>query len=100
MKTSELGTQFIKSFEKVRTSAYKDAVGVWTIGVGRIKHVRPGDICTEEQALAWFAEELSGFEGAVHAYISVPISQHQFDALVPFSTRRSVQSRNAVTPQL
>ena len=34
MKISDEGLQLIKRFEGLRTTAYRDAVGVWTIGYG------------------------------------------------------------------
>ena len=34
MKISENGLNLIKSFEGCRLTAYKDSVGIWTIGYG------------------------------------------------------------------
>ena len=34
MRTGAKGLSLIKSFEGLRIDAYKDAVGVWTIGYG------------------------------------------------------------------
>ena len=85
MITSDLGRQFIESFEKCKLTAYDDGTGTWTIGIGRIKDVKRGDTCTEEQARDWFAEELQEYEKAVSARVKVIINQFQFDALTSFT---------------
>lgn len=85
MKTSELGKQFIKSFEKCRLVAYDDGVGVWTIGWGHTKGVKKGMACTQENADAWFAEELDVFERSVTNSVKVPVTTRQNDALVSFA---------------
>lgn len=40
MRISEEGKQLIRDFEGLRLSAYRDAVGVLTIGYGHTKGVR------------------------------------------------------------
>lgn len=84
MKTSEKGKAFIKLKEGCRLRAYNDGGGVWTIGYGHIKGVRPGDVCTQEQAELWFDEEIEEYEGYVNYLVKVPLTQGQFDALVSF----------------
>ena len=85
MKTSEQGREFIKSFEKLRLSAYDDGVGVQTLGYGHTAGVKRGDTCTEEQADAWFDEEIAKFEDAVTDMVKVDLSQQQFDGLISFA---------------
>lgn len=85
MITSDLGREFIKSYEKCRLRAYDDGVGVWTIGWGHTAGVKYGDECSIDQANAWLDEELEVFQAAVNNAVKVPLSQHQFDALVSFS---------------
>ncbi len=48
----------LKRHEGVRLKAYRDTVGVWTIGYGHTKGVYEGMTCTQEQAEAWLAEEM------------------------------------------
>lgn len=84
MQTSDRGLRFIMAHEGVRTAAYDDGTGVWTIGVGHTKGVRPGDICTMDQAMAWLREDIAEAEDAVNRLVKVPLNQHQFDALVDF----------------
>lgn len=76
---------FVAAWEQLRTSAYDDGGGVWTIGYGHTKDVRPGDRCTVEQAQAWLDEELQETSDAVDGMVTVVIEQHHFDALVSFA---------------
>lgn len=47
----------LKRDEGLRLSAYKDTVGVWTIGYGHA-HVAPGTVWTREQAEAALIEDI------------------------------------------
>lgn len=85
MNTSEHGKLFIKGFEDCRLEAYQDIAGVWTIGWGRTRHVKPGDTCSQEEADFWFEEEILEYEGYVNLLVNVPLEQHEFDALVSFT---------------
>jgi lysozyme len=90
MKTSKLGQDFIKSFEKCRLVAYPDEGGIWTLGWGHTEGVKQGDHCTLEQADIWFASDLSVFERAIERLVHVPISQQQHDALAPFTYNNGI----------
>lgn len=85
MKLSNTGLQLIKEFEGVRLRAYKDAVGVWTIGYGHTKSVTPGMHITMERAEQLLKEDLDIFEKGVENLVQVPLNQNQFDALVSFA---------------
>jgi lysozyme len=85
MKYSKTGLALTERFEGVRLTAYQDQVGVWTIGYGHTAGVQPGDTCTQEQAEAWLAQDVSGAVSVVTSYIHVPLSQGEFDALVDFT---------------
>lgn len=85
MKTSERGVELIRDREGCLLKAYRDTVGVWTIGVGHTAGVTENDRCSEAQATAWLAEDLAWSEEAVNAGVKVPLDQHQFDALVSFT---------------
>ncbi|MDC4976641.1 lysozyme [Acinetobacter baumannii] len=85
--TSDVGVDLISSFEGTRFTAYDDGVGVWTIGTGTTVYpngvkVKQGDICTPEQAKAYFKHDLAKFEKTVNESVTVPLTQNQFDALV------------------
>lgn len=101
MKISETGIKLITSFEGLRLRAYDDGVGVWTIGYGHTQGVQPGDVITEGEAENLLQDDLDDFERCVNQAVTVPISQHQFDALVSFTfnvgcgaLRRSTLLRN------
>lgn len=85
MKTSATGIALIKSFEKCRLTAYRDAVGVLTIGWGHTGNVWLGMVVTQEQADALLAADIQRFEKGVAALLKVQVTQGQFDALVSFS---------------
>jgi len=91
MTTSNNGQQVIKNFEGLRLNAYRDSAGVWTIGYGSTRYhdgkpVKPGDkLASEAQASALFNNTLGYYEDAVNHLVKVPLTQHQFDALVSFT---------------
>lgn len=81
--TSQDGIDLIKDFEKLRLKAYVDVPGgTWTIGYGHIKDVYPGQKCTPEEAEDWLRLDLEETENYVKSVVQVPLTQHQFDALV------------------
>lgn len=82
MKTSDRGLDLIRFFEQLRLTAYRDAVGVLTIGYGHTANVREGQRITEAQADAFLAEDVSWAEDAVLNGVTTPLTQNQFDALV------------------
>ncbi|MGE4335348.1 MAG: lysozyme [Pigmentiphaga sp.] len=85
MHTSQKGLDLIKSFEGLRLSAYKDVVGVVTIGYGTTSGVKMGDTITKERAEELLREDVKRFEGYVDRLVKVPLTQGQFDALVSFT---------------
>jgi lysozyme len=80
----ERGLELIKEFEGVRFAADLDSVNVPTIGYGHTKGVQMGDTCTQEQADDWLREDCEDAENCVNSAVSVPLTQHEFDALVSF----------------
>lgn len=84
-KTSPTGIDLIKHFEGCRLEAYRDAVGVWTIGFGHTREVHPGQRITAERAEELLREDLARFERYVADAVKVPLTQGQFDALVSFT---------------
>jgi len=85
MHTSQKGLDLIKSFEGLRLSAYKDVVGVVTIGYGTTSGVKMGDTITKERAEELLREDVKRFEGQVLRLVKVPLTQGQLDALVSFT---------------
>ena len=81
MKVSEKGIELIKKFECCKLYAYRDSVGVLTIGWGHTKGVKAGQAITQQQADAFLREDLQEAEKAINV-TGVQLSQNQFDALV------------------
>jgi lysozyme len=82
---SQAGVDFVKRKEGFRSYAYRDAVGVWTIGYGHTAGVKPGDRVTMERAEEFLREDLRSAETAVSSCVDVSLNQGQFDALVSFA---------------
>lgn len=84
-QTNASGVHLIKTFEGLRLKAYQDAVGVWTIGYGTTRGVKPGQEISEVQAEALLKADLNRFEQAVSQAVRVSINDNQFAALVSFT---------------
>lgn len=84
-RISDDGVRLIKEFEGLYLKAYRCPAGVLTIGWGSTEGVREGMEITREEAERMLLGELSRFEDAVNRLVTVPLTQHQFDALVSFS---------------
>lgn len=88
---SNNGINLIKKFEGCRLSAYRDAVGVITIGYGWTKAIdgRPltmGTKITQAKAESLLREGLKSYEAKVNKYDNkYHWNQNQFDALVSFA---------------
>lgn len=85
MKISKNGIALIKKFEGCRLTAYKCPSGVWTVGYGHTSGVKKGQRITQRQAEAYLIEDVRKFENGVNKYVSAPLNQNQFDALVSFT---------------
>lgn len=85
MITSDKGIALIQDSEGLRLTAYKDSVGIATIGWGHTGDVKMGTTITRAEAERILREDLHDFERAVTRLVRVPITQNQFDALVCFS---------------
>lgn len=89
MKLTEKGINLIKEFEGLRLTAYRDSVGVWTIGYGNTFYedgttVKQGDKITQERADSLFLSILDKFAHQVHGALTNPerVSDTQFSAMV------------------
>ena len=82
MNTSAEGISLIKKFEGCELTAYQCSAGVWTIGYGHTKDVEPGMQITQEDAEEMLVEELHEYENYINKYVTAPLSQNQFDAMV------------------
>lgn len=84
-RTNSSGLLLIKSFEGLRLEAYRDAVGIWTIGYGTTRGVKPGMLISEAEAEKFLQEDLSRFEEAIHEAVQVTVNDNQFSSLVSFT---------------
>ena len=85
MQISQAGIDLIKQFEGCCLVAYQDAGDVWTIGFGHTQGVTEGMAITMAQAEQFLADDLVQYGEWVTDYVTVPLAQHQFDALVSFT---------------
>lgn len=92
-KLSETGLRLIQGFEGFhraidggeRAQAYRDAVGVLTIGWGHTRTVKSDDaVITRTEAEDLLRRDVASAETAVNKHVKVGIHQNQFDALVSF----------------
>lgn len=89
-KLSDKGKKFIAKEEGIKTTAYKDIKGIWTIGIGHTgkvdgKRIGPGMMITEQKAMELFNKDVEKFEKYVNKVVKVPVSQNMFDAMVSYA---------------
>lgn len=82
---SRIGVDLIKHFEGLRLTAYRDAVGVLTIGYGHTGDVSEGQVIDESKAVTLLAADIQSFERHVHRVVTASMTQAEFDAFVAFS---------------
>ncbi|GAB4072810.1 peptidoglycan-binding protein [Ancylobacter sonchi] len=83
---SAIGLAALIAREGRKLTAYKDSVGVWTIGIGHTSGAGApvpyaGLTITAAEADAIFARDIVKYEDAVRDAIKVGLADHQFDAL-------------------
>lgn len=82
---SPAGLALIKKWEGWYPKAYKDPVGVWTIGWGTTgAEARPGRTITKKQGEEFLRGDLKNDEETVKRLVKVPLNQYEFDSLVSF----------------
>lgn len=86
-RMSPQGLAMLAFFEGTVLNAYRDAVGVWTVGVGHTSaagepKVTPGLKITAEDALQILARDVTQYEAAVLKAVKIAVTQPEFDALV------------------
>jgi GH24 family phage-related lysozyme (muramidase) len=84
------GLALIKEFEGLRTTAYRDPVGIWTIGYGHTSMAGPpqvyeGMTITAAEAEAILQQDLDLFEQGVTDALTITTNENQFSAMVSFS---------------
>jgi len=102
MNVSPKAIAMIKHHEGVRQKPYRCPAKLWTVGVGHVLYPEQGKlpidqrdafnikiedfrIFSMEEVDAILRADLDRFERGVERYITVPLTQGMFDALVSFS---------------
>jgi lysozyme len=91
MKVSNKCLEMLAHHEGVRRKPYRCPAGLWTVGVGHLigdGHSLPDSwnrTFSLEEVYAILAADVTRFERGVERYITVPLTQGQFDALVSFA---------------
>lgn len=83
MQISSTGLEFLKRWERFRSTAYNDGYGNMTIGYGHL--IQPGEkfgTLSQAEALELLQRDVSWAESTVNQLVRVPLTQSQFDALV------------------
>lgn len=83
MKASKVLIDKIKEFERLRLKAYKCPAGVWTIGYGHTKGVKPGQVISKLQAEVLLKGDILICEKQING-LRLSLTQGQFDALIDF----------------
>jgi lysozyme len=112
MRTNQAGQSMIKGYETLELEAYPDPGsdlgkacaakrlpmrdyrkiagwqklkgGPWTIGWGHTGGVKQGDVITAERASELFVQDVERMEAGINRYVTVPLTDNQFSALVVF----------------
>lgn len=86
LKVSTTCIWVILNFETWQHKAYDDGYGYLTIGVGNRKS-KPKPNTTITSSMVWwlFVEDLKDVQNIVDDLVKVPLTQHEYDALVSFA---------------
>lgn len=78
------GLTLIEDFEGDELRAYRDSGGIWTDGYGHTAGVKPGDVITQAQALAYLKGDVASATSAVAACVEIELTPNEFSSLVSF----------------
>lgn len=81
-----IGLEALIGREGERLTAYRDSVGIWTVGVGHttaagVPAVKPGMKITKAQSREILARDLVKFENVIMNAVKVKLTPNQWDAL-------------------
>ena len=87
----------MKQWEGLRSKAYRDAGGVWTIGYGHTAAAgspvpRRGQVITESDAELILLRDITQDERAVENSVKVKLNDNQFAALVSFTFNVGIEN--------
>ena len=83
--SKQIAMKAIKVFEGCRLKAYKCSAGVWTIGYGHTEGVKEGMVITQEQAEAYFENDIMEFLLPVQKQVGNICNANQIAALTSFA---------------
>ncbi|TNJ39064.1 lysozyme [Phaeobacter sp. B1627] len=64
---------FIGQWEGLRTEAYRDIIGIWTVCYGETRGVQPGDSYSTADCDAMLAREIVAFEAQLDRCLTAPV---------------------------
>ena len=97
MKVSQECVNLVKFFEGFEAKAYLCPANVWTIGYGRTRNVKEGDMVNEIQAERDLLEELEEFANQVLNTVKVSLTQNELDALTSWTYNLGVGNLQSST---
>ena len=107
MNISAQCVDLVKHFEGLYLKAYLCPAEVWTIGYGHtgLKHndgtVKAGRKITEAEAEALLMQDLNTkYAPGVRRLVKVPVTQHEFDALVSFHFNTGALGKSTLLKKL
>lgn len=77
-----IAAPLIKQFEGLELKAYICPAGVWTIGYGHTRGVKPGQVITKEEAENLLRKDLERYQMELSNLVKVPVTDGQFIALM------------------
>lgn len=91
MEINENALKITKYCEQLRLSAYKCPAGVWTIGWGHTKGVKPTDNITIDQAKQFLKTDMDEVANYVNkALKGVKLTDNQFGAICDFVFNKGI----------
>ena len=87
MKVNKAGIDLIKQFEGCKLKAYKDSVGIWTVGYGLTTaagfiEVTKGTAITQDEADYYLEKAVEKFAGEIAPAFQTNVSENEFSACV------------------
>lgn len=79
-----LAAPLIKEFEGYSARSYLCPAGIWTIGYGHTRGVKPSQIITREKADELLRQDLINTQDELSIVCKVPVSEGMFIALMSF----------------
>lgn len=74
----------LKEFEGFRSRPYYDIAGILTIGYGRTKNIKDGEVTTKQKEEKWALDELNNIKTDIKKLVNVFLNDNQLDALAHF----------------